>query len=115
MRKPRKNDGEKIPTKNARGKKTKNPGWQPGNHWVYCDRCASAIRSEDAMTTWDGLIVCPDDFELRHPQDFVRGRADDIVAKDPVRSEPDDVFVDHNRPAPTEGASVPDGTFDNSL
>jgi hypothetical protein len=28
---------------------------------------------------WDGLIVCPKDFEHRHPQDFVRARADKIA------------------------------------
>ncbi len=40
------------------------------------------------------MIVCPDDWEPRHPQDFVRGRRDDIRAKEPVRSEPADRFVD---------------------
>lgn len=78
---------------NARGKKTRNPGWRAGDHWVQCDRCASAIRSSDAMVTWDNLIVCPDDWEIRHPQDFVRGRADDIAAKEPRRSESGDIFV----------------------
>lgn len=79
--------------RNVRGKKTRNPGYEPGNHWVQCDRCAAAIRSEDARITWDNLIVCPDDWEIRHPQDFVRGRYDDIQAREPRRSESADVFV----------------------
>ena len=86
-------DGMNIPMRNARGKKTRSPGWKAGNHWVFCDRCSSAIRAKDAKKTWDNLIVCPDDWEPRHPQDFVRGRKDDMRAKEPVRSEPADRFV----------------------
>ena len=87
------NSEANIPMRNVRGKKTRSPGWKAGNHWVYCDRCSSAIRAKDAKKTWDNLIVCPDDWEPRHPQDFVRGRRDDIRAKEPVRSEPADLFV----------------------
>ena len=87
------NSEANIPMRNVRGKKTRSPGWKAGNHWVFCDRCSSAIRAKDAKKTWDNLIVCPDDWEPRHPQDFVRGRRDDIRAKEPVRSEPADRFV----------------------
>lgn len=82
--------------RNVRGKKTRNPGYEPGNHWVQCDRCSASIRAEDAMITWDNLVVCPDDWEIRHPQDFVRGRYDDIVAKEPRRSEGPDLDINGN-------------------
>jgi hypothetical protein len=59
------------------GKKTKNPGWFPGGNWVTCQRCDFNIRSWDAMKEWTGAIVCPDCWEPRHPQDFVRGIKDD--------------------------------------
>jgi hypothetical protein len=78
-----KDTSARSPSKNVRGKKTRSPSYKPGDHWVQCDRCASIIRSSDAMQTWDGLIVCPDDWEIRHPQDFVRGRSEDIAATDP--------------------------------
>ena len=94
MIKMKANSEANIPMRNVRGKKTRSPGWKAGNHWVYCDRCSSAIRAKDAKKTWDNLIVCPDDWEPRHPQDFVRGRRDDIRAKEPVRSEPEDRFID---------------------
>ncbi len=94
MIKMKANSEANIPMRNARGKKTRSPGWKAGNHWVYCDLCSSAIRAKDAKKTWDNLIVCPDDWEPRHPQDFVRGRRDDIRAKEPVRSEPADRFID---------------------
>ena len=84
------------PTKNVRGKKTSNPGWESGNHWVECERCGSIIRSADAMETWDGLTVCPDDWETRHPQDFVRSRHESIAVSDPQQSESEDVFVDQD-------------------
>ncbi len=85
--------GSKVPRRNVRGKRNRNPGYKPNDHWVQCDRCAANILSSDAMITWDNLVVCPDDWEIRHPQDFVRAKADDITAKDPRRSESEDVFV----------------------
>jgi len=72
---------------NKRGKHTLwGGGYQPGNHWVECEVCGCDIRAFDIKLRWDGLRVCPDDWETRHPQDFVRGRHDDIRAKEPVRS-----------------------------
>lgn len=91
--------------KNVRGKKTRNPGWEPGNHWVQCDRCSSIIRAKDAMITWDHLVVCPDDWEIRHPQDFVRGRYDDITAKEPRRPEGADIGIDGEPLSTTTGSS----------
>jgi hypothetical protein len=75
------------------GKKTKNPGWQSGNHWVICEVCGFAIRAKDARLTWDDRIVCPEDFEVRHPQDFVRGRADRQAADGLVSPEVADEFI----------------------
>ena len=89
----------RVPQRNVRGKRTRNPGYEPGNNWVECDICASTIRSQDARLTWDNYVVCPDDWEPRHPQDFVRGRQDRISAAGDgelglVRSESEDVFVE---------------------
>jgi hypothetical protein len=72
------------------GKKTRHPGFDAGNHWVECDVCGFIIRSRDAKLTWDNKVVCPEDFETRHPQDFVRGRADEEAAKGLVRPEKTD-------------------------
>ena len=78
--------------RNVRGKRTRNPGFEPGNHWVECEVCASHIRTFDAKRRWDGLTVCPDDWETRHPQDFVRTRYDNIAASGLVKSESEDRF-----------------------
>lgn len=55
------------------------------NHFVSgqwnttCDVCSKKIKSGEAKQRWDGFIVCPDDYEMRHPQDFVRARQDKIT------------------------------------
>lgn len=72
----------------------RNPGYQAGNHWVICDRCGVAVRSKEIKKTWDGLAVCDDDWEPRHPQDFVRGREDNITPQGPVRPEPRDINIE---------------------
>lgn len=90
----------------AHGKHTRNPGY--GSHWVVCDVCGFDIRADDARTRWDGMVVCPDDFELRHPQDFVQAQEDHIVANEPVRTPPDPDYV---RTVPDPDETVPSGTF----
>ena len=45
---------------------------------VTCDVCSRKIKAGQAKKRWDGLIVCHDDYEERHPQDFVRARQDKI-------------------------------------
>ncbi len=73
--------------------KTRNPGWRAGSNWVYCDVCGFIYRQEKIRLRWDGLAVCPKDFELRQPQDFVRGRREEIRAKGLIRVEPEDEFI----------------------
>lgn len=51
-------------------------GYIPGDFWRICDRCGFKTRSSMTYRTWDGLYVCSEDFETRHPQDFVRGTKD---------------------------------------
>lgn len=75
---------------NARGKHTLDPGWDPTNYWFLCDRCGCDIRAQDGRMTWDGLFVCPDDWEPRHEQDFVRTRADKIIPDGPLRPDEGD-------------------------
>ena len=51
----------------------------PGDHWLICDVCSKKIKAGEAKKRWDGLIVCPSDFEHRHEQDYVRARTDKIT------------------------------------
>jgi hypothetical protein len=75
------------------------PHYRPGEHLVVCDRCGFTLYSGEAKKTWDGLIVCPEDWEPRHPQDFVRGRKDQQSVED-ARPYPDTVFLSANEVTP---------------
>lgn len=55
----------------------KNPGYIPGQNWCICDVCGFDFRAGQMRRRWDNLLVCPEDWEPRHPQDFVRGVRDD--------------------------------------
>lgn len=65
------------------------------NHFISgewnltCDVCSKKIKAHEAHHRWDGFIVCQDDFEMRHEQDFVKAKTDKIT-------------VPFQRPIPTE-------------
>lgn len=63
-----------------------------GNWNVICDVCSKKIKASDAKQRWDGLIVCPSDFEHRHEQDYVRARTDKITVPF-TRPRPTDLFT----------------------
>lgn len=129
------NEDTRTPRGNFRGKHVPGAGYQPLNHWVVCDSCGFDIRAEDIRETWDHRLVCPADWEPRHPQDFVRSKYDDMSAKGPVRPPTTDIFIDDGCDDTTSisgiaisglaisGTSgcreilplIPTGTFDNTL
>lgn len=48
---------------------------------AICDRCGFQFKSAQLRSEWTGLRVCSgqgtnDCWEVQHPQDFVRGKAD---------------------------------------
>lgn len=51
------------------------------------------MKSGSAKKRWDGAIVCANDFELRNPLDFIRGRTEKIGVPF-TRPEPEDSFLD---------------------
>ena len=52
--------------------------WAPGDYNAICDRCGRKFKASELQRTWDGFMVCPRDWEPRHPQDFVRGLPDPV-------------------------------------
>jgi hypothetical protein len=48
----------------------------PGQWNFQCDQCGVWWKSADARLRWDNARVCPKCFEIRNPQDFVRGKKD---------------------------------------
>lgn len=43
-----------------------------GDWNVRCDRCGKKIKGSEARRTWQNYYVCPEHWEPRQPQDFVR-------------------------------------------
>lgn len=64
-----------------------NAGWKKGDHWVVCDVCGKDYRNSVMTMRWDNKVVCPADFEERHPSDLFRGTPDDEIAKGFIRPQ----------------------------
>lgn len=60
------------------------------SNYLMCDR--SNFKVDELKTEWTGLMVRPEDWEPRHPQEYVksRGTQKDIGPQSP---EPDNVFI----------------------
>lgn len=70
--------------------------YRAGDWRVICDDCGSKRFASDTAKKWNGMIVCRDTcFEIRNPQDFVRGVADNQTVPF-TRPEPADVFLEVN-------------------
>lgn len=52
--------------------------YKQGEWNVFCMVCNRKIKSGQMLRRWDGLLVCPDDYENRHPMDFLRARNERI-------------------------------------
>ena len=63
----------------------RSPGYVSGSHWADCDSCGFQFREEDLLETWDGRWVDEDCWEVRHPQDFLRIKPEQISVDDPLR------------------------------
>lgn len=61
---------------------------QLGNWNCLCDSCGRKFKALDLRRRWDGLMVCAEDYEIRHPSDFLRVQKEKIA-------------VDFSRPYPT--------------
>ena len=65
--------------------------FRPGSYHFICDVCGQKHHKEQMRIRWDNMVVCPKDFEYRHPQDFLRAR-EDRQAVPISRPRPVDVF-----------------------
>jgi len=66
--------------------------WESGDNYAICDQCGRKWKRSEMLKQWDNLIVCPDDFEERQPQDFVKAHRDQITVYD-TRTEGEDTFI----------------------
>jgi hypothetical protein len=49
-----------------------------GNYNALCDSCGRKFKALDLKKRWDGLMVCKEDYELRHNSDFLRVQKEKI-------------------------------------
>lgn len=48
-----------------------------GDWNAICDVCGFEYKASELRLRWDGYLVCPEDWESRHAQDFIRTVKDD--------------------------------------
>ena len=65
------------------------------DHNVICDRSGFKVPASQTRMQWNGLRVRIKDWEPRHPQDFVRGKADKQAVPNP-RPDSTDTFLSLN-------------------
>lgn len=50
--------------------------YKPGDFNAVCFLCGKERKASELRKHWQGYYVCPEHWEPRHPQDFVRGIPD---------------------------------------
>jgi hypothetical protein len=66
--------------------------YKPGEWNAICDICGFQFKSGQLKKNWKGEMVCQTDFELRHPQEFIR-LPNEKIAAPWTRPEGNDVFI----------------------
>jgi len=66
--------------------------YKAGNWNAICDVCSFKFKASEMKKRWDGLMVCEKDFELDHPQKYLKVR-EDRTSVPWVRARPADVFI----------------------
>jgi len=64
--------------------------WQGGDWNAVCFECGRKRKGSTLKKNWQGYFVCPEHWEPRQPQDFVRAIADVVVP--PWTQPPSDAF-----------------------
>ena len=90
----------------------RDPGYIPGDNWDTCDRCDFEYRVSELQEEWNGLTVCDECYEPRHPQDFLRVKEEQIKADQVGTASSTDNTVEVTF---AESFTVPSGTFNNEL
>ena len=50
--------------------------YKKGDWNADCDICGRTYKASRLKKRWDGFMCCPQDWNIRQPQDFVRGIPD---------------------------------------
>ena len=63
-----------------------------GDYNVVCDSCGRKFKASTMRKRWDGLFVCKEDYEVKHPQLSLKVRGDKQQVPVP-RPEAEDQFL----------------------
>ena len=66
--------------------------YSEGDWNTVCYECGHKRKASSLKRHWQGYYVCPEHWEARHPQDFVKGVVD-IQTPPWSQPQPADVFV----------------------
>ena len=64
-----------------------------GDYNVVCDSCGRKFKASTMRKRWDGLLVCKEDFEVKHPQLSLKVHGDKQTVPIP-RPEAEDQFLE---------------------
>jgi hypothetical protein len=80
-----------------------------------CDRCGFVFKHYELRKEWNGLMVCKDDWEPRHPQDYARVPRTE-KAPEWTRPEQPDTYIDvtYDTSSGIQENTIPSGTFNSS-
>ena len=54
--------------------------WFNSGQWnAVCDVCGFYFKNTQLQKRWDGLMVCKEDWEVRHPQELIRPIPDSVA------------------------------------
>jgi hypothetical protein len=67
-----------------------------GNWNALCDSCGRKFKAFDLQKRWDGLMVCQEDFEQRHPQDLLKVQREKIAVPWSRPYAAEDTFIPEN-------------------
>lgn len=65
-----------------------------GDWNAVCFECGRKRKASELKKHWQGYYVCPEHWEARHPQDFVRN-VKDIETPPWTQPKPADVYIQH--------------------
>ena len=71
--------------------------FKDGEYNTICYVCGRKRKSGEMKKRWDGIYTCMEDWEPRHPQDFVRGALENAIPPY-VQPEGTDTFIDISNP-----------------
>lgn len=57
----------------------KSRGAKIGDYKAVCDRTGFRVYASECRYQWDGIFVRTKNWEIRHPQDFIKAKKDNLT------------------------------------